>query len=64
MDIQVGCDVYVCAVYIVSYISKAQKGMSQLLQRSNEEARAGNSSIKQYIRDIGNQILHAVEISA
>ena len=64
MDIQFGCDVYVCAVYIVSYISKAQKGMSQLLQRSNEEARAGNSSIKQYIRDIGNQILHAVEISA
>ena len=47
MDIQFGCDVYVCAVYIVSYISKAQKGMSQLLQRAYEEARAGNSSIKQ-----------------
>ena len=47
MDIQFGCDVYVCAEYIVSYISKAQKGISQLLQRSNEEARAGNSSIKQ-----------------
>ena len=47
MDIQFGCGVYVCSVYIVSYISKAQKGISQLLQRSNEEARAGNSSIKQ-----------------
>ena len=48
----------------MSYISKAQKGMSQLLQRAYEEARAGNSSIKQQVRDIGNQILHAVEISA
>ena len=38
--------------------------MSQLLQRAYEEARAGNSSIKQQVRDIGNQILHAVEISA
>ena len=32
MDIQFVLDVYACAMYIVSYISKAQKGMSQLLQ--------------------------------
>ena len=38
--------------------------MSQLLQRASEEARAGNSSIKQQVRDIGNQFLNAVEISA
>ena len=25
MDIQFGCDVYVCAVYIVSYIQKHKK---------------------------------------
>ena len=64
MDIQFVLDVYACAMYIVSYISKAQKGMSQLLQRACEEARAGNSSIKQQVRDIGNQFLNAVEISA
>ena len=64
MDIQFVLDVYACAMYIVSYISKAQKGMSQLLQRAYEEARAGNSSIKQQVRDIGNQFLNAVEISA
>ena len=64
MDIQFVLDVYACAAYIVPYISKSQKGMSQLLRRACDEARAGNSSIKQYIRDIGNQILHAVEISA
>ena len=51
-------------MYIVSYISKAQKVMSQLLQRACEEARAGNSSIKQQVRDTGNQFLNAVEISA
>ena len=51
-------------MYIVSYISKAQKGMSQLLQRACEETRIGNSSIKQQVRDIGNKFLNSVEISA
>ena len=31
MDIQFVLDVYACAMYIVSYISKAQKGMGELL---------------------------------
>ena len=64
MDIQFVLDVYACAMYIVSYISKAQKGMSQLLQRACDEARNGNSSIKQQVRDIGNKFLNSVEISA
>ena len=64
MDIQFVLDVYTCAMYIVSYISKAQKGMSQLLQRACDEAREGNSSIKQQVRDIGNKFLNSVEISA
>ena len=55
MDIQFVLDVYACAMYIVSCISKAQKGMSQLLQRACDEAREGNSSIKQQVRDIGNK---------
>ena len=64
MDIQYVLDVYACAMYIVSYISKAQKGMSQLLQKACNEAREGNSSIKQQVRDIGNKFLNSVEISA
>ena len=64
MDIQFVLDVYACAAYIVPYISKSQKGMSQLLRRACDEARAGNSSIKQQVRDIGNQFLNSVEISA
>ncbi|CAB3987663.1 Hypothetical predicted protein [Paramuricea clavata] len=64
MDIQFVLDVYACAIYIVSYISKAQKGMSELLRTAYEEAKRGNSSIKQQVRDIGNRFLNNVEISA
>ena len=64
MDIQFVLDVYACAMYIVSYISKAQKGMSQLLRQACFEARQGNSNIKQQVRDIGNKFLNSVEISA
>jgi hypothetical protein len=53
MDIQFVLDVYSCAIYIVSYIFKAQKGMSELLRTACEEAKRGNSSIKQQGRDSG-----------
>ena len=64
MDIQYVLDVYACAMYIVSYISKAQRGMSELLRNACEEAKSGNSTVKQQVRDIGNKFLNAVEISA
>ncbi len=64
MDIQFVLDVYACAMYIVSYISKAQIGMSELLRKACAEAREGNANIKQQVRDIGNKFLNSVEISA
>ena len=64
MDIQFVLDVYACAMYIVSYISKAQKGMSELLCRACAEAKEGNANIKQQVRDIGNKFLNSVEMSA
>ena len=64
MDIQYVLDVYACAMYIVSYISKAQKGMSELLRKACAKAKEGNSNIKQQVRDIGNKFLNSVEISA
>ena len=64
MDIQYVLDVYACAMYIVSYISKGQKGMSELLRKAVAEAKEGNTNIKQQIRDIGNKFLNSVEISA
>ncbi len=64
MDIQFVLDVYACAVYIVNYISKGQKGMSELLREACNEARNGNSTIKQQVRDIGSKFINNVEISA
>jgi hypothetical protein len=64
MDIQFVLDVYACAMYIVSYISKAQKGMSELLRGACAEAKEGNANIKQQVCDIGNKFLNSVEISA
>ena len=37
MDIQCILDVYACAMYIVSYIPKAQKGMGELLRKAVEK---------------------------
>ena len=65
MDVQFILDAYACAMYIVSYISKAQKGMSELaLRKACAGAKDGNSNIKQQVRDIGNRFLNSVEISA
>ena len=63
MDIQYVLDVYACAVYIVNYISKGQKGMSELLRQACSEARKGNHNIKQQVRDIGSKFLNNVEIT-
>lgn len=54
IDVQFILDAYACAAYIVSYISKSQRGMSNLLHDACEEARKGNLSLKQQIRQIGN----------
>ncbi|KAJ8030295.1 hypothetical protein HOLleu_26662 [Holothuria leucospilota] len=48
---------------IVSYISKGQRGMSNLMQRATKEARDGNLDIGR-VRHIGNKFSNHVEISA
>ena len=65
MDLQFVLDPYACAVYyILSYITKGQRGMSKLLETASKEANAGNKDIVHRIRHIGNKFLNAVEISA
>ena len=64
MDIQFVLDPYACAVYILSYITKGQRGMSELLRKACEEAKEGNKNIVNKVRHIGNKFLNAVEISA
>ena len=44
-NIQFVFDGYASAMFIVSYISKAQKGMRKLLCRACAKAKEGNSSI-------------------
>ena len=64
MDIQYVLDPYACATYILSYITKGQRGMSKLLEKVSEEAKSGNKDITNKVRHIGNKFLNAVEISA
>ncbi|XP_070548510.1 uncharacterized protein [Ptychodera flava] len=63
-DLQFVLDPYACAMYIVSYISKSQRGMSALLDQACKEARRGNMELKAQVRHIGNKFLNNVEISA
>ena len=63
-DIQYVIDAYACAMYIISYINKSQRGMSAILDKANKEAKRGDMDLKQKIRHIGNQFLNNVEVSA
>ena len=64
IDIQYVLDVYACAKYVASYITKAQRGMSELLRKACDDVRAGNHDIRQQLRVIANKFLNAVELSA
>ncbi|KAJ8048747.1 ATP-dependent DNA helicase PIF1 [Holothuria leucospilota] len=64
MDLQFVLHPYACAMYIVSYISKSQRGMSNLLQHAVQECKDGNSSIQESVRHIGNKFLNHIEMSA
>ena len=64
MDIQFILDPYACAAYIVSYVSKGQRGMSNLLHQACEEAKQRDSDIRNQVRHIGNKFLSNVEIGA
>ena len=63
MDMQYVLDPYACATYILSYITKGQRGMSRLLEEATEEIKSGKRDITQKVRHIGNKFLNAVEIN-
>ncbi|MES9882338.1 MAG: AAA family ATPase [Sedimenticola sp.] len=64
MDGQFILDIYQCAMYVVAYISKSQRGMSLLLDTACKEAAEKGSNIKEKVRDIGNKFTNNVEMSA
>jgi len=55
MEIQYVLDPYACATYILSYITKGQRGISRLLEKAAEEAKSGNKDITNRVRHIGNK---------
>lgn len=64
MDIQFITDVYACAMYIVSYVSKASRGMSEILQRACDEVRNGDFSLRDQFKHISKAFTSSVEICA
>ena len=64
LDIQFVLDPYACATYIVSYISKSQRGISTMLEKASREAQEGNMDLKRQVRHMGNKFLNFVEVSA
>ena len=64
MDIQYVLDPYSCIVYVVSYISKAEREMGMLLKQTKIEASEGNLNAKETMKKIGSAYLHHREVSA
>ena len=64
MDLQFILDPYACAVYVISYIDKSQRGMSKLLRDALMHLKAGNATIKERLRGIAYKFQSCSEVSA
>ncbi|XP_063436532.1 uncharacterized protein LOC134717961 [Mytilus trossulus] len=64
MYIQYILDAFSCVVYIISYISKAERELGLLLQQTKNEAEEGNLNAQQTMKKVGTSYLHHREISA
>lgn len=62
-DIQPVLEPHAMVQYILSYVTKAQKGMSSIMEKACNEAFAGHLTLKESVRHIGNAFLNAVETS-
>ena len=62
-DIQLCLSPYAMVQYMLSYVTKAQKGMSVVMDRACQEAKSGNMDLKKSVRHIGNAFLNGVETS-
>ena len=63
-DIQPSLSPYAMVQYMLSYVTKTQKGMSAIMDRTCREVRQGNMDIKASVRHMGNAFLNCVETSA
>ena len=58
--IQPSLSPYAMVQYMLSYITKTQKGMSAIMDRACRETRQGNMDIKASVRHMGNAFLNGV----
>ena len=63
MDIQYITDPYSCVMYILSYISKAEHELSDILRHAQDELRQGNVDLKSEMKKLGNVYLDYREVS-
>ncbi|XP_065304810.2 uncharacterized protein [Dermacentor albipictus] len=67
MDLQIVLDVYACAAYVVEYVNKANRGMSNLhkdLRAVVDESPHSSVTYTQALRQLSVKMLKAVEMSA
>ena len=64
LDIQYVTDAYACVAYILSYISKAETEMGDLLQNAQQEANDGNIDAASALKKIGTVYMQNREVSA
>ena len=62
MDLQFVLNAYACVMYIVSYITKTDKAMGELLRKVAMETRT--EELNQQLRQVGNAFLTHRELSA
>lgn len=64
MDLQFVTDAYAAIMYITSYMLKAEKNMSELLQKVGEESREADLNLRQRMSKLGSTFLNKREVSA
>ena len=62
-DIQVSLSPHAMIVYILSYVTKGQNGMSIMMECACEDAKHGNMDLKESVHHMGNVFLNGVETS-
>ena len=60
-DIQPSLTPYAMVEYMLAYVTKAQKGMSAIMEKACQEAREGNMNLKESVKHMGNAFLNGVE---
>ena len=63
-DIQPSLSPHAMIQYMLSYVTKTQKGMSVIMDRDHREAKQGYMDIKATIRHMGNAFINGAETSA